>query len=292
MFERYTEKARRVIFFSRYEASKYGSEYIETEHLLLGLLREDWTFTKRVLPTGSAEKIRAIIDARSPRKPSLPTSVDLPLAGGSKRVLALAAKEADELGHGPIGTGHLLLALLQEKKCVAAEVLLQFGAQYDKAREFVRELSPVEGQNEFAPLRPPLTRLPRPRPAVENRTVRIHNSEHGLEFIRAGVIWCRGMLWHWTKKTWQPQDIVVSRSDGRISFDLSLAEDAANFQLVQNGWNHDACTICNWRLHVAPEPENSTGYTNGRVWVCVECYEKFLLGPDYFATAHPESLKP
>jgi Clp amino terminal domain, pathogenicity island component len=288
VFERYTEKARRVIFFSRYEASQYGSPYIETEHLLLGLVREDRSLVRRLLPSGAGEKIRAMIDARLLRKPSISTSVDLPLADGSKRILSRAAKEADELEHIAIGTGHLLLATLHETPNVAAAILQQLGTDYTKAREFVSQFEFYEERSMPATARRPYSDYSRRRPAASSRTINIHHVEHDLEFIRVGVVWCRGVLWHWTKKAWRPQDIVVTRSDGRISFDLSLAEDSANFQLVQNGWNHDACTICGWRLYAATEPERSNGYTNGRVWVCTECYEKFLQGSDYFATSHPE----
>jgi len=288
MFERYTEKARRVIFFARYEASQYGSANIETEHLLLGLLREDRSLIKKFLSVGAAENIRANVENHSPRKPIISTSVDLPLSEESKRVLILAAKEADGLADKTIGTGHLLLGMLQEKGCFAAETLRQLGLQYEEVKELVREFSPLEERNRFATLRHRLTDAQRRASPAESRTVRIHNMEHDLELIRTAVSRCRGTLWHWTRKTWQPQDIVVRRSDGRVSFDLSLADDAANFQLVQNGWNHDLCSICGWKLYVAPEPVYSTGYTNGRIWVCLECHQKFLEGPDFFATAHPE----
>src|SRR6266478_6142627 len=80
MFERYTEKARRVIFFARYEASQFGSPYIETEHLLLGLLREDKALTNRFLRShASIESIRKQIEGRTTIRDKVSTSVDLPL---------------------------------------------------------------------------------------------------------------------------------------------------------------------------------------------------------------------
>jgi ATP-dependent Clp protease ATP-binding subunit ClpC len=99
MFERYTEKARRVIFFARYEASQYGSPYIETEHLLLGLLREDSALAMRLLPPGAGESIRKQVDAHAPSRAHSTTSVDLPLSNEGKRVLADSAEEAERLGH-------------------------------------------------------------------------------------------------------------------------------------------------------------------------------------------------
>src|SRR5207248_3909660 len=81
MFERYTERARRVIFFARYEASEYGSRYIDTEHLLLGLLREDPSLKMRFLgPDSSLEKIRAEIEKRITRGERFGTSVEVPLS--------------------------------------------------------------------------------------------------------------------------------------------------------------------------------------------------------------------
>jgi len=99
MFERYTEKARRVIFFARYEASQFGSPYIETEHLLLGLLREDKALTNRFLRShASVESIRKQIEAHTTIREKVSTSVDLPLSNECKRVLAYAVEEAERLG--------------------------------------------------------------------------------------------------------------------------------------------------------------------------------------------------
>src|ERR1700676_604717 len=108
MFERYTEQARRVIFFARYEASQYGSPVIDTEHLLLGILREDKRLTK-ILPSSAAEPIRAQIDTRTLVRERISTSVDLPLSNASKRVLASGAEEAERLNHRHIGSEHLML---------------------------------------------------------------------------------------------------------------------------------------------------------------------------------------
>jgi len=105
MFERYTEKARRVIFFARYEASQFGSPCIETEHLLLGLLREDKVLTNRFLRSSAAvESIRKQIEAQTTMREKVSTSVDLPLSHECKRVLAYGAEEAERLNHKHIGT--------------------------------------------------------------------------------------------------------------------------------------------------------------------------------------------
>jgi ATP-dependent Clp protease ATP-binding subunit ClpC len=114
MFERYTEKARRTIFFARYEASQFGSPYIETEHMLLGLLRENRELV-RLLPPGSAEVIRNKIHDHTAIRETVSTSVDLPLSNECKRVLAYAAEEAERLAHKHIGAEHLFLGLFREE---------------------------------------------------------------------------------------------------------------------------------------------------------------------------------
>jgi ATP-dependent Clp protease ATP-binding subunit ClpC len=156
MFETYTEKARRVIFFARYEASQFGSPFIETEHLLLGLLREDKALTNRFLRShASIESIRKQIEGRTPIREKVSTSVDLPLSQECKRVLAYAAEEAERLTHKHIGTEHLLLGLLREDKSFAAEILHERGLRLSTLRE---ELSRVQNDKAAAP-RPKETSL-------------------------------------------------------------------------------------------------------------------------------------
>src|SRR5216684_700493 len=116
MFERYTEKARRVIFFARYEASQFGAHAIEPEHLLLGLMREDKTLAGRFFPRAHVESIRKEIQGRTLLRERIPTSVELPLAPETKRVLFYSHEESDRLQHRHIGTEHLLLGLLREER--------------------------------------------------------------------------------------------------------------------------------------------------------------------------------
>jgi len=135
MFERYTEKARRTIFFGRYEASQYGSPYIETEHLLLGLVREDKALTSRFLRGASdVESIRLQIDNATTTREKTSTSIDLPLSNECKRILAYAAEEAERLAHKQIGCEHLLLGILREDKSFGAQLLTERGVRLDKVR--------------------------------------------------------------------------------------------------------------------------------------------------------------
>jgi Clp amino terminal domain, pathogenicity island component/NTF2 fold immunity protein len=146
MFERYTERARRAIFFARYEASQFGSVTIETEHLLLGLIREDKLLTNRFLRNdASIESIRKEIEGRTPIRERVPTSVDLPLSMECKRILAYAAEEAERLNHHHIGTEHLLLGILREENSLAAQVLWERGLRLNAIRdELARTPIPTE----------------------------------------------------------------------------------------------------------------------------------------------------
>jgi hypothetical protein len=143
MFERYTEKARRAIFFARYEASQFGEPYIQTEHLLLGLLREDHALANRFLRSHAAvESMRRQIEAHAVRREHVSTSVDLPLSHESKRVLGYGAEEADRLNHKQIGTVHLLLGLLREDQCFAAQLLREHGLTLASVREQAKHWEP------------------------------------------------------------------------------------------------------------------------------------------------------
>src|ERR1700722_7992070 len=105
MFERYTERARRNFFFARYEASQFGSPYIEAEHLLLGLLHEDKALANRFLRSHAAvESIRKQIEGHTAPREKVSTSMDLPLSHECKRALACGAEEAKRLEHKHIGT--------------------------------------------------------------------------------------------------------------------------------------------------------------------------------------------
>jgi hypothetical protein len=135
MFERYTEPARRVIFFSRYEASQVGSPSIEPEHLLLGIIREDPIVLSRISGPGyqPAESIRAaILSAQT--KGTYHTSVDLPLSRASKTVLRFAAEEAIALSHKHIELIQILLGLLQEQTTLAYNVLTDQGFRIEVLR--------------------------------------------------------------------------------------------------------------------------------------------------------------
>lgn len=130
MFERYTERARRAIFFARYEASNYGSRYIETEHLLLGLLREDRALAKWFPGESDIEPtIRAEIEKWITRSEPIAVSVEVPLSVECKKVLISASETSERLGHRQVETEHILVAILRVDASLAAQTLTARGLE-------------------------------------------------------------------------------------------------------------------------------------------------------------------
>ncbi|MEP6900631.1 MAG: ATP-dependent Clp protease ATP-binding subunit [Actinomycetota bacterium] len=144
MFERYTEKARRVIFFARYEALQYGSQVISPEHILLGLMREDKTVSARFFPFRNSltvESVRREVEERITLRERIPQSAELHLAPETKRILALASEESRKLQNRHIGPEHLLLGIIREENSIAAEILFQYGLRIQDAREEIARQS-------------------------------------------------------------------------------------------------------------------------------------------------------
>ena len=135
MFERYTEDARRTLFFARYEASELGGATIEPEHLLLGLVREGRITD--LLP-GGLEAARSAIEQRVNRRERLPENAEMPFSPSTKRILTTAAAEADALDHQYIGCEHLLMGILREEDPVAAAYLHSAGVRLGAVRESER----------------------------------------------------------------------------------------------------------------------------------------------------------
>ena len=136
MFERYTEKARRIIFFARYEALQYGSLVISPEHILLGLLREDKTMSAKFFPFRlSSDMIRREVESRIVLREKMPQSAELHLAPETKRILAFSREESERLRSRSIGTEHLLLGLLREERSIASEILFEQGVRLQGVRE-------------------------------------------------------------------------------------------------------------------------------------------------------------
>jgi ATP-dependent Clp protease ATP-binding subunit ClpC len=143
MFERFTERARQVVVLAQDEARTLKHNYIGTEHILLGLLREEEGLAARVLDTLdiTVEEVRAQV-ARIVGQGDEVTTGQIPFTPRAKKVLELALREALSLGHNYIGTEHILLGLVRENEGVAARILLDFDADAEKIRnEIIRMLS-------------------------------------------------------------------------------------------------------------------------------------------------------
>src|ERR671926_93313 len=161
MFERFTERARQVVVLAQEEARTLKHNYIGTEHILLGLLREEEGLAARVLESLdiTVERVRAQV-VRIVGSGEEVTSGQIPFTPRAKKVLELALREALSLGHNYIGTEHILLGLVRENEGVAARILLDFDADAEKIRnEIIRMLSgrarrEVEELEAARPVRP------------------------------------------------------------------------------------------------------------------------------------------
>jgi ATP-dependent Clp protease ATP-binding subunit ClpC len=142
MFERYTESARRALFFARWEASQLGSLSIEAEHLLLGLLRNGGLDKVLTIPLAP---IRRELGSHVVSEKKIPTSAEMPFSIEVMGVLELTAQEADALGHAHIGSEHLLLGLLREEHSVAYRTLTTHGVRLDDVRREVALRAPLDG---------------------------------------------------------------------------------------------------------------------------------------------------
>lgn len=142
MFEHYTERAIRVIQFARYEATQLGSRTIETEHLLLGLIREGNGITSRIFNRCKVtfDEIRKEIEARVVLKEKFSPAIEPPPSPDVDKVLTFAAEEAEHLNHKYIGTEHILLGILRLENCVAAEILRQKGMKLSVIRSEISNI--------------------------------------------------------------------------------------------------------------------------------------------------------
>jgi ATP-dependent Clp protease ATP-binding subunit ClpC len=147
MWQRFTERARKVVFYAQEEAQKFGEGYVSTEHLLLGLVREADSVAARVLDKlgVSLNRVRAEVEKQLPRGDARPNQ-DMTLTPRAKRVIDLAYDEARNLNNNYIGTEHLLLGLIREGDGLAGRVLAKLGVELEKARREVMGLQDNDTQ--------------------------------------------------------------------------------------------------------------------------------------------------
>src|ERR1700733_6139650 len=157
MFNRFTERARKVIVYAKEEAKRFNHDYIGTEHLLLGLIREGEGVAAAVLQKLGLdlETIRLEVEKLVQAGPATQVVGDIPFTPRSKKALELSAEEARALGHNYIGTEHLLLGLVKEGEGMAYRVLLNLGLDLGKLRNEVMELlgSGIPGYGQQEPVK-------------------------------------------------------------------------------------------------------------------------------------------
>jgi ATP-dependent Clp protease ATP-binding subunit ClpC len=143
MFERFSEAARRALFFARYEASMLGSRTIEAEHLLLGLIRDGKGAVAEAFEVAglSDRDARAQIEAQAGMRERLPTSVEIPFSGAMQRILRYAMEQADALKHREIGREHLLLGILTDGSSFSARMLKTHGITVESFRDRLTHVS-------------------------------------------------------------------------------------------------------------------------------------------------------
>jgi len=147
-YDRFTDRARKVMGYARQEAQRFNHEYIGTEHILLGLVKEGSGVAANVLHNLDVDlkKIRLEVEKLVQSGPELVTKGNLPFTPRAKKVLEYSLEEARNLGHNYIGTEHLLLGLLREHEGVAAHVLMNLGLKLEDVRQEVLNLLGAEGE--------------------------------------------------------------------------------------------------------------------------------------------------
>ncbi|MGA1266129.1 MAG: Clp protease N-terminal domain-containing protein, partial [Phycisphaerales bacterium] len=150
MFERLTDRARKVMALANQEAQRFNHEYIGTEHILLGLVKEGSGVGANVLKNLSIDlrKVRLEVEKLVKSGPEMVTMGKLPQTPRAKKVIEYAIEEARNLNHNYVGTEHLLLGLLREQDGVAAQVLLNLGLKLEEVREEVLNLLGAGGDSE------------------------------------------------------------------------------------------------------------------------------------------------
>ncbi len=216
MFERFTDKARRTVVLAQEEARRLQHDHIGTEHLLLGLLRETDAVAATALTSlrisleAARERVAATGPPQTASAPGAQSSGHIPFTPQAKRTLELALREALQLGHDYIGTGHILLGLVRDPGCRGASILSELGADEAAVREQVIELRP--------PIQP-RARSARPRlPTESTRWI------ESLMARLAALEWFAGMT---------PDTAEVDEELARLRREKESAIDAKDYQLAE-----------------------------------------------------------
>jgi ATP-dependent Clp protease ATP-binding subunit ClpC len=205
LFERFTERARQVVVLAQDEARALKHNYIGTEHILLGLLREEEGVAASVLESldVTVEEVRAQV-ARLIGQGDEVTTGQIPFTPRSKKVLELALREARSLKHNYVGTEHLLLGLVRENEGVAARILLDFDADAEKIRNEVIRLLTGPGRRE----RPESPRL---------------NWEYAVRTLEGRTETWPEQLTSWRHEGWELLTVVEEEGTGRALLERRIS---------------------------------------------------------------------
>ncbi len=240
MFNRFTSRARQVLFYARSEVSQLGSGALEPEHILLGVLDEGNGLGSRILARtgGTLDDFRSDIVGHLTSRARVPESDEIPFSASCKRALEYAVEEADRLLHNYVGTEHLLLGLLREERSVAAEVLAARGLRIEAVREAIVELlSRGEQPEPPGPPSTPANTYQWPQiPFVPSRTVHILYS--GMRWPQEPVINYPGTVFSaygftlediivraWEGSRWHVDITPELRDDTRFDFLMVLPQE-------------------------------------------------------------------
>lgn len=252
MFNRFTVRAGRVLFYARSEVSQLGSRAIGPEHILLGLLDEGEGLGGRILARSGVtlDDCRSDIVGRLTGREKVPESEEIPFSASCERALEYATEEADRMLHSSIGTEHLLLGLLREERSVAAEVLAARGLRIEAVREAIVEFRRGEQPEPPGPPPTPANTYQWPRiPFVPSRTVHILYSgmrwptqpainHAGPEFSAYGFTLEEIIVRAWKGNRWHCD--ITPRLEDDVRFDFLMVlpqqEDLATcLGLLQSG---------------------------------------------------------
>lgn len=184
MYERFTDRARKVMWLANQEAQRFNHEYVGTEHILLGLVKEGVGVAAHVLASFGIDlrKIRLEVEKLIQSGPDIVTIGKLPQTPGTKKVMELAIEEARELNDNHVGTEHLLLGLLRHNEGVAASVLNNLGVSHDYARVYTLAL--LKGTAE-PPVDLPAENLPADDLKKTLLQLMLQYSELNLQLVKA-----------------------------------------------------------------------------------------------------------
>ena len=248
MFEVYTEKARRCVFFARYEAASSGAMEISLEHFLLALLREAPGLVEAWAPGVTEAETRSRIPKVEPTSDFVPEAEELPLSAAVRRALSLADDESAKLEHEYIGCKHILLGISQVKGTVAARILAEHGFDLEEAREDAA------------------------------RSAVVPDEEERVLYSLQPVAWIKGF--HWEKQPCRPRDALISADDQRHFLYRGQPYNPTHFVLARKAWTFFHCAICWSDLYPVEGTPREDCYTNGLDWLCVSCYERMRGHPE------------